>query len=84
MDVQASELNNFLASLQMDHISSKLTDKNIISVEQLLSLQPETIDQWKDIPVGYRIKLKKQLSIGKISKSPSPIMKPSIEKPKRI
>jgi hypothetical protein len=82
LDAQASELSHFLASLQMDHIASRLADKNILSVGQLKSLQPETIDQWKDIPVGYRIKLKKQLGNGVSAKSPS--RKASIEKPKRI
>jgi hypothetical protein len=84
LDAQASELSHFLASLQMDHIASRLADKNILSVGQLKSLQPETIDQWKDIPVGYRIKLKKQLGNGVSAKSPSPGRKASIEKPKRI
>ena len=84
LDAQASELGRFLASLQMDHMASKLADKNIVSVEQLMSLQPEAIDQWKDIPVGYRIKLKKQLGNGTSVKSPSPPRKASLEKPKRI
>lgn len=80
---ETSELNKFLATLQMDHIASKLNEKSINTLEQLKAIQPETLDEWKDIPVGYRIKLKKQLNPGRLNSSPS-IKKLSAEKPKLI
>ena len=63
----------------------KLKEKSVNTVEELRNIHPDAVDQWKDIPVGYRIKLKKQLqfqvqSSPKISRSP---MK-SVSPPSRI
>lgn len=71
--------------MKMEHLVGKLKEKNVNTVEELRNTHPDVVDQWKDIPVGYRIKLKKQLqqsilSSPKISRSP---MK-SVSPPSRI
>lgn len=68
----------------MESIINKLRDKQVYTLDDFKSLQPEVIDQWKDIAVGYRIKLKKHLNGGRIGLSPSPQRKISLEKPKNI
>ena len=77
-------LVELLTSLHMENLINKLRDKNVITLQDLKALQPEAIDQWKDIAVGYRIKLKKHLNGGRIGLSPSPQRKISLEKPKNI
>lgn len=71
--------------MKMEHLVGKLKERNVNTVEELRNTHPDVVDQWKDIPVGYRIKLKKQLqqsilSSPKISRSP---MK-SVSPPSRI
>lgn len=48
--------------MHMEHLLPKLSQRNIHTLEELRATDPEVLDQWKDIPVGYRIKLKKQLN----------------------
>lgn len=79
-----TELVELLTSLHMENLVNKLRDKNVNTLQDFKSLQPEAIDQWKDIAVGYRIKLKKHLNGGRIGLSPSPSRKVSLEKPKNI
>jgi hypothetical protein len=43
----------------------KLKDRGIITCEQFEKISSEDIEKWKDIAVGYRIKLKKYLENGK-------------------
>ncbi len=43
----------------METILGKLKEKGVFRIEHLSYLTEEEIDKWKDIPVGYRIKLKK-------------------------
>lgn len=78
-------LGIWLEKMKMEHLVGKLKEKNVNTVEELRNTHPDVVDQWKDIPVGYRIKLKKQLqqsilSSPKISRSP---MK-SVSPPSRI
>ena len=39
-------------------ISSKLNARGITILEQLSNLKEEEIDNWKDVGIGYRIKIK--------------------------
>ncbi len=78
-------LGIWLEKMKMEHLVGKLKERNVNTVEELRNTHPDVVDQWKDIPVGYRIKLKKQLqqsilSSPKISRSP---MK-SVSPPSRI
>lgn len=73
----------------MDHLLPKLNQRNIHTVEELKATDPEVLDQWKDIPVGYRIKLKKHLNNAPkstLGHSPSPTKRifVSNQKPKNI
>jgi hypothetical protein len=45
----------------MDSIETRLKEKNISTIEQFHSIEVSSIDEWKDIPVGYRIKLRKYI-----------------------
>ena len=55
------QLQMALAEMKMENIEVKLKDRNINKLEQLINTTEEEIDKWKDIPVGYRIKLKKYI-----------------------
>lgn len=78
-------LGIWLEKMKMEHLVGKLKERNVNTVEELRNTHPDVVDQWKDIPVGYRIKLKKQLqqsilSSPKISRSPIK----SVSPPSRI
>jgi beta-lactamase superfamily II metal-dependent hydrolase len=53
------QLSFVLTEMKMENIEPKLKEKNIVKIEQLINTTEEEIDKWKDVPVGYRIKLKK-------------------------
>ncbi len=59
------QLYNLLAEMKMENIQSKLKERNIMKIDQLVNTSEEEIDKWKDIPVGYRIKLKKYIEKNK-------------------
>ena len=59
------QLYNLLAEMKMENIEPKLKEKNILKIDQLVNTSEEEIDKWKDIPVGYRIKLKKYIEKNK-------------------
>lgn len=44
-------------------MTSILSDKNINTIEELIEISDEQIDSWKNIGVGYRVKLKKFIAI---------------------
>lgn len=54
-------LHQELKSLKMEGIAPKLKEYNIHSLQDLQAASSEEIDQWKNVPVGYRIKLKKYI-----------------------
>lgn len=59
------QLYNLLAEMKMENIQPKLKERNIMKIDQLVNTSEEEIDKWKDIPVGYRIKLKKYIEKNK-------------------
>lgn len=59
------QLQMALADMKMENIEAKLRDRNINRLQQLVNTTDEEIDKWKDIPVGYRIKLKKYIQKNK-------------------
>jgi hypothetical protein len=50
-----------LADIKVDPIEPKLRERGIVNLEKLIACSEQEIDQWKDIAVGYRIKLKKYI-----------------------
>ena len=42
----------------MEHLVGSLKEKGVVSKTTLLAIEEVEIEQWKQIPVGYRIKLK--------------------------
>ena len=52
-------LEKALFGLKMEHLMPKLNSKDVKTLGQLMEASEEEIDSWKEIPVGYRIKLKK-------------------------
>lgn len=48
-----------LRVFKMEAIASKLKEYSIYSLQDLHAASSEEIDEWKNVPVGYRIKLKK-------------------------
>ena len=56
-----STLRELLSELNIENIEPRLKEKNILTADELKSKLPEEIDQWKDIQVGYRIKMKKYI-----------------------
>ena len=47
--------------LKIESIEGKLKERNIQSLGQFRCVRAEDVDQWKDIAVGFRIKIKKYL-----------------------
>jgi hypothetical protein len=75
LDEIQTDLAKLLGEMHMEHLLPKLSQRNIHTVEELRATDAEVLDQWKDIPVGYRIKLKKHLNNAPKStqaSSPSP------------
>ena len=56
-----SELQEVLTQLKIEKIASKLQEKDIFTLDNLKSIRAEEVDSWRDLAVGYRIKLKKYL-----------------------
>lgn len=54
-----------LAEIKIEKIEHKLREKGIINLELLNACSEEDVDQWKDIEIGYKIKLKKYLENNK-------------------
>ncbi len=59
------QLYNLLVEMKMENIQPKLKERNIMKIDQLVNTSEEEIDKWKDVPVGYRIKLKKYIEKNK-------------------
>lgn len=61
-----------------------MKDRGIVTCEQFENISSEDIDKWKDIAVGYRIKLKKYLEKIKnpLAESRKSSLMNSPEKPK--
>lgn len=59
------QLYSLLAEMKMESMEPKLKERNILKIDQLINTTEEEIDKWKDIPVGYRIKLKKYIEKNK-------------------
>ncbi len=43
-------------------MATKLKEKRVCTVEQFNSIKEEELESWKEIAIGYRIKIKKYLS----------------------
>ena len=54
-----SRLKNVLVQNKLDSLQEKLKEKGVKSYERFVELMEEQIDEWKDVAVGWRIKLKK-------------------------
>ena len=46
-----------------DTVKLALNNRNIYAIDELLEIPESTLDSWKDIPIGHRIKLKKFMGI---------------------
>ena len=60
MEVE-EELREALEKIGLEKLTIKLKEKGIYSLEEFKMKSSEDVDQWKDIPVGFRIKIKKYL-----------------------
>ena len=57
-------IDEVLKSLKMpDTVKLALNNRNIYAIDELLEIPEATLDSWKDIPIGHRIKLKKFMGI---------------------
>ena len=57
------ELRALLTDLKIDNIELKLNEKGVYTLSDFLNISSQQIDKWKDIAVGYRIRIKKYLSV---------------------
>jgi hypothetical protein len=55
------DLMEALKELKLETLVSKLIKREVVSLQQLKAIPEEELDNWKDIAVGYRIKIKKYL-----------------------
>ena len=51
-----------LIEKKLEHLLAGLKQRGVTTVEGLGRVEGEEIDGWKDVPVGYRIKLKQVVS----------------------
>ena len=63
-----ARLKNMLQEGKLETLDEKLKEKGIRTFERFVELTEEEVDEWKDVAVGWRIKLKKQLKLCKEKK----------------
>ncbi|CAM6005880.1 unnamed protein product, partial [Sphagnum balticum] len=52
------KLAEAFAEIKIENIAHKLKERGIVKIEHLIGLSEEELDGWKDVPVGYRIKIR--------------------------
>ena len=55
------ELREWLVQMNIEKIAVKLQEKGIFTLDHLRSINAEEVDNWRDLAVGYRIKLRKYI-----------------------
>lgn len=60
-----ARLKGLLVDSKLDTLEDKLKEKGVKTFERFVELTEEEVDEWKDVAVGWRIKLKKQLKLTK-------------------